>query len=440
MTINSVSAVLRLVIFIVWLLAFPMKGFLLANVGLENAILFFIIPHAASLFATSYLSGSRLFPVIANTAIGVTIAGTALFPVAGKQALPLLAVIGVAAAGLLVKVMGGLRGAGNPALVGAASLAGGNLALLALMKLPWPPPAVHLVLALLLLVPLFCATPCCGSEEGNPVAWYLPFLFVYHLVSGLMYGTLMDVYGRYAFVDGIELLFYVGTAFIGAYLARKGKNVLLVLGIICGMLTFSLFQVGGAAAVNLSMFGMQASEGFVDLFVLVLLLSRTDCLRAAGPVFGSVCAGIAGGHVISGVAGGAAGLIVGAANLILTGAVFIFVFFVRKQEQEAEREAERGVRPALVDNAAPSPGNILLSPALQKRFSQRERAVLDSVIRGKTFRETAEVLSLSESSVKTYMKRIYEKMGVTGKEGLLTVLGNDGGTGGKEVRVTPKAT
>ena len=427
MVANSYLAVLRFSIFILWLLAFPMNGFLLGKTGLEHAVLFFVVPHALALFATRFLINNRLFPVVVNVAIGIVIAGTALFPYVGNRALPLLGLLGVAAAGLLVKSIGDLSRVANPPLAAAICMAGGNLALLLLMKLPLTPQAIHLLLALLLLVPLFSPTPSCGAEDKDSFAGYLPFLFVYQLMSGVMYGSLMAMYNRYAFLDGIELLFYAGTAFIGVYLVRKGKDTLLVLGILGGMLSFALLQIRGGLSVNLSMFAFQSSAGFIDLFILVLLFTRTDLLRAAGPVFGTVCAGIAGGYIISGAAGGEINLVVGSANLILTIAVFIFVFFVRK------RVTEREVRPGPEEKQQQRPAGITLSPALRKRLSEREKAVLDCVLRKKTFRETAVDLFLSESSVKTYMKRIYEKTGVTGKEELLTVLANEaGGTGGKE--------
>lgn len=426
MVANSYLAILRFSIFILWLLAFPMNGFLLGKTGTEHAFLFYVIPQALALFATRFLINNRLFPVVVNVAISTVVAGTALFPYAGNRALPLLALLGVAAACLLVKSIGDMGRVANPPLAGAICMAGGNLALLLLMKLPLTPQAIHLLLALLLLVPLFAPTPRCGAEEKDAFVGYLPFLFVYELVSGVMYGSLMAMYNRYAFLDGIELLFYAGTAFIGAYLVRKGKDALLVLGILGGMLSFSLLQIRGGLSVNLSMFAFQSSAGFIDLFILVLLFTRTDTLRAAGPVFGTVCAGIAGGYAISGATGGEGGLVVGSANLILTIAVFIFVFFVRK------RNMEREVRPE-PEESPQRPAGINLSPALKKRLSGQEQAVLDCVLRNMTFRETAEDLSLSESSVKTYMKRIYEKTGVTGKEELFTVLAGVGsGTGNKE--------
>jgi DNA-binding CsgD family transcriptional regulator len=193
------------------------------------------------------------------------------------------------------------------------------------------------------------------------------------------------------------------------------------------MLSFSLLQITGGLSVNLSMFAFQSSAGCVDLFVLVLLFTRTDSLRVAGPVFGTVCAGIAGGYIISGATGAERNLVVGSANLILAIAIFIFVFFVRK------RGTERVVRSEPEESPAQRPSGIDFSSSLKKRLSGREQAVLDCVLQKKTFRETAEDLSLSESSVKTYMKRIYEKTGVTGKEELFTVLADNGcGTGGEE--------
>ncbi|HEY3308259.1 MAG TPA: helix-turn-helix transcriptional regulator [Desulfuromonadaceae bacterium] len=423
---NSYLAILRFSIFILWLLAFPMNGFLMGKTGPEHAFLFFVIPHALALLAINFIIKNRIFPMVVNAAIGTVIAGTALFPYVGYRALPLLVLLGVAAAGLLVKLIGDMGRVANPPLAGAICMAGGNLALLLLMKLPLTPQAIHLLLALLLFVPLFSATPRCGPEEKDSFAGYLPFLFVYELVSGVMYGSLMAMYNRHAFLDGIELLFYAGTAFIGAYLVRKGKDTLLVLGILGGMLSFSLFQIRGGLSVNLSMFAFQSSAGFIDLFILVLLFTRADSLRAAGPVFGTACAGIAGGYIISGNTNGEGNLVVGSANLILTVTVFIFVFFVRK------RETEKEARPGPEEMPVQQPG-ITLSPILKKRLSEREQAVLDCVLRKKTFRETAEDLSLSESSVKTYMKRIYEKTGVTGKEELFTMLANSGGgTGGEE--------
>lgn len=431
MSTTPLFPILRFALFILWLLAFPMNGFLLGTAGLEHPFLYFVIPEAIALFAIRYLAGSRFFPAIANFSIVIIIAATALFPFSGTWRLPLLIIMGIAGAGFLAKTIGNMNKLKNPPLAGAISMAGGNLALLVLMKLPLEPSTMHILLAALLLVPLFSPTPRCEQREMAHFAWYLPFLFIYNLVSGLMYGALMDAYSQQAYVNGIELVFYAGTAFAGVWLVHKGKDLLLVLGILGGMLSFSIFNMSGAFAVNLSMFAFQGAAGFVDIFILVLLLSRADCMMVAGPVFGTVCLGIAGGYVMSGATGGIASTVVGAANLFLTTAVLVLVFLAKKWQTGGEEQTVPAELP--LTQTLPT---ISLPPSLQKRLSGREIAVLDCVLRCKTFRETAKALSLSESSVKTYMKRIYEKTGVTGKNELLNMLvlaTNEGDrSGGKE--------
>lgn len=56
----------------------------------------------------------------------------------------------------------------------------------------------------------------------------------------------------------------------------------------------------------------------------------------------------------------------------------------------------------------------------QKRLSAKEKTVLLAIVQGKTYREPAVALGISESSVKTYAKRISEKLGVAGKDNLVS--------------------
>ena len=55
-------------------------------------------------------------------------------------------------------------------------------------------------------------------------------------------------------------------------------------------------------------------------------------------------------------------------------------------------------------------------------LSQQECQVLLRSLAGKTYRETASELTISESTVKTYMKRVQEKLGVSGRKELLSRL------------------
>ncbi|MBS5685846.1 MAG: response regulator transcription factor [[Clostridium] innocuum] len=51
-------------------------------------------------------------------------------------------------------------------------------------------------------------------------------------------------------------------------------------------------------------------------------------------------------------------------------------------------------------------------------FSEREQEIIRYIIVGYTRKRTAEILNLKESTIATYMKRIYKKAGVNDKEGL----------------------
>ncbi len=65
-----------------------------------------------------------------------------------------------------------------------------------------------------------------------------------------------------------------------------------------------------------------------------------------------------------------------------------------------------------------NPSTGISSPVL----SAQEIAVIELVLQGKKFREVAVELSISESLVKTYMKRVCEKTGVKSKDGLIALL------------------
>ncbi|GAB7041281.1 MULTISPECIES: helix-turn-helix transcriptional regulator [Catenuloplanes] len=88
------------------------------------------------------------------------------------------------------------------------------------------------------------------------------------------------------------------------------------------------------------------------------------------------------------------------------------------------RTEELGAILAAVRHAAAAPGSFTapdLAGALTRRrhsatvVSPREREVLNLLRDGLTVPQIAATLGLSESTVKTYLARIYDKLGVTGR-------------------------
>ncbi len=78
------------------------------------------------------------------------------------------------------------------------------------------------------------------------------------------------------------------------------------------------------------------------------------------------------------------------------------------------------LRRYLRQNAAVSKGLDLGLP-IGRRLSSRERQVLGHLIRGRTNREIAKLLGISESTVKTFVNRIYEKLEVRTRLDLLSL-------------------
>lgn len=419
------SAAAALAAFVVWLLAFPMDGFLAAPAGDPHALLFFLGPQALALFLAGFYLPPAWLPRLSLPAAVLAAAATAAFPWAPSQGRLLLVAAGVGSTPLVLRVGLLLRHSPNPSRSAGWGLVGGNLLLAGLLVAPLP----HGVKALLLagsiaspaLLPLPAGVPAAQSPYPASLRHYLPFLLAFHLVSGLFYDRLLPAYLAVSPVAGIELLVYAGAVLCAVYPLRSSVDGALGLGIPLSLLALLLFHESPGALLHGSMFAMQASAGFMDAFVLFLLLAHPRPIRAFGIGVGALCAGIAGGKALSLVAGGSADTFTALGNAALNVALLSLYFAHRRAAQRRRQEsAPEAALPPAPAPTPPSPYHV--SPGLRARLSSMEGSVLDRVLAGATFREVAEELGISESSVKTYMRRLYEKAGVDGKAALLAKL------------------
>lgn len=416
-------------VYVLWLLAFPMDGVLSSCAESQNFLLWFLVPHAFTLLVTGrYLTGEKVFPVISRAGIVSTIALTTLFPHCLGYHLYLAALAGISSAPLAIKACSCIKRSVNPFQAAAAGLAIGNVLLSLFIYLPLADVIKATILSLLLLLPLL--SPCAVYASGSirNMSKYLPFIFVFQLVSGLMYGFLMETYAAQCFLSGTELLFYVAAVLGGAYIAARRLDVLLPLGVLAAMFSFSFMLGKTGLGTNMSMYAMQGATGFVDLFLLCLLLSCEGTSRALGYGLATSCFAIVCGKVLSMVAGQELSLIVSSGNIILTLSVLLLYFKSKKSESLQSLCMETGGPVQQNEPYAAGAGEDChgYSPALprgfSKRFSEKEKRVLEYVLEGKTFKEAAVFLGISESSVKTYMKRVYEKTGVSSKAELVRLI------------------
>lgn len=413
-----------------WLLAFPMGGALLAGAGGPGALVYFLVPHVAALYATSRARGAAFERwSAASGALAVLL--TAAFPLRAGDAPALLIAVGLLSGPVGVRAGVLLRRAPDPPLQAALALVAANLLLAGLGALPLPRAIQFGVAALALGVPCLLKPERLASapdEAGEPGASrellrVLPFFFVFHLVSGLFYGSLMPAYERVRVVPAVELLFYVVAVLGARTLMRRSTRAALPCAIVLGMVSLGAFQGEGAVRVHVSMFAMQASAGFMDLFVLLTLLRHAEPVRAFGLGLGTMCLGILGGNVASRFAGALPGGVAVLGSMALNLALLTLYGFGRRIGEAPRPAAEP---PAGRAPESDAPGR--LPPGLRARLSAMERSVLEEVLEGRTFKEAAATLSVSESSVKTYMKRIYEKAEVSGKGALLEKLSRPPGS------------
>ncbi len=240
---------------------------------------------------------------------------------------------------------------------------------------------------------------------------YPVFIFIFQIVSGLMYSVLFPAYAEHAFAAGLELPFYMASALFSVWFYRRDRDLLLAGALTLAMTAFALFQIGGAVAINISLYAMQAAAGCIDVFLLSWMLSNTRSCATFGYGLAVLCGGIASGQFLS-LALGPASLNAGlAGSLILNAAALALVIHKHRQQSRLAPLPEANL-----------PAPPVLPGTISCQLSEREANVLTLVFLGKTYRQAASELSISESTVKTYMKRICDKLGVSNRLELLAHL------------------
>ncbi len=402
--------------FVAWLLSVPMEGPVLHAYGGEGYSRWFLLSHVFMLAITGrWVNASSLNTVSRIGAISTAVL-TLCLPLSADFIALFMVALGVTAAPIAVKTCRDLLSSSHPAWSAAWSLFAANLFLVFLQTSSepsfWLP-----VLALLPLCTIVSIRILSDDSHSKQQRYwgYLFFVFVFQIVSGLMYGFLYPAYSEQAFQPGLELPFYMLAVVVAPLIYQRDRDLLLVCGLALAMVAFVSLQVGEASSLNFGMFAMQAASGCIDLFLLVLLLDSSRSVATFGYGLGMFCGGIAAGQFLTqalvsfstpvGVVGG---LVLNVAAMTL--------FLLHKREQGLLTVTGAGVSPAR-SSSIPADISCLLSG--------RESEVLLIILGGKNYRETARELNLSESTIKTYMKRIFDKIGVTNRSELLRLLMQD---------------
>lgn len=432
--------------FVLWLLAVPMNGPLLGMANISNAATFFLLPHVMFLFLIGIFTPLHIFQRLVPSCTLITLIASIALPLTAGAAQWLLIPLSASAAVVAIAATSRLHDTKKPVLAAASGLVLGNLLFFVLLL--WQRGgALEFALVSLPLIALLFAPP--PSNPRAPVfkaaeLWhYLPFVLVFHIVSGLMYGVLYPAYQPVAIFPGLELPFYMLTALAAVFLVRRQQEFSLIAGILLAMISFALLQHSHPTSTNLSMFAMQAGQGFIDLFLLAYLLSFAQPVRAIGVGLATLCLGIYSGQMIGQLLHEFVSDIVMTGLIILNLAVLTLYWLGQRRHASAKKTATLTATlenasgldqetaaplPSVIDTSSDiSPEEVLsansqLPENLRLLLSPRECLVLTHSLEGCTYREIAHRLDISESTVKTYMKRICDKLGVQGRKGLFDAL------------------
>jgi len=270
-----------------------------------------------------------------------------------------------------------------------------------------------------------------GERDFKLNLSYTPFIYFFYLIGGIMYGHISPAYQKTCFFEGFEQFYYIIAVVLGYLLMKFDKSIALFGGIILGMLAFSLVNIEKSLFYNLSMYFLQSAFGMIEIFIMIFVLSQSPVYKAISVIFSSMCLGILSGTFISLYLSNYIWIIATIGNIFLTISAGILIFIERRKKDEQKEKKEEIEKENIdktidykikLDNATNSDNNIYLK-ALKKRLSTKEYQVLILFLDRKTYKEIAEEIGISESTVKTYMKRIFEKEGVSGKKELLEKLG-----------------
>lgn len=401
--------------YVLWLLAVPMEGPLLINMSAAGGSRYFIFAHLASLLAIAHWGRSTWLRTAAITGSLLAAMLTMLLFSSGASTGLLMTILGIAAAPVAVKTCNDLHSYFCPVRVATLSLVGANVLLWLMHSSSGMPIWNNLAILLpLLTLPGLAALEECRHKTPTLNRSYLAFVFIFQIISGLMYAILFPVYALHTFMPGLELPFYMAAALLAVKIYQHDRDLLLICGLTLAMAAFALLQFGGTLAVNLSLYAMQAAAGCIDVFLLSLMLASARSYATFGYGLAVLCGGIAAGQILSLALGSASAVAGLAGSLILNVAALALVFHKHRHPSRA---------PSPPETTPPSPP--ALPGEISCQLSDREINVLTRVFLGKNYRETALELAISESSVKTYMKRICDKLGVANRLELLTYLNEE---------------
>lgn len=427
----KIKTLLSFTVMVLWLYLFPLSGQMIADGSLlkwfmlTSAATFWVLAHidtrhlnrrlkwaavlTLSFIGLIFLDLSPFFCTIALLLLGICSATISAFvgTTLSKETV-IYAVIGIVL-GNLLSYLPGLLELSSRTTIYLASLL--NLSLLALnLQMSIDPNQPH-------------GPKRFGNQFGIQSVFYLfPFILFFELLAGIMYSQIWPAYlSQQDALPGIDLIPYIIALFAGYFILSKNLLLNLILAVWAAIISFIIwFYAEHSLYTVYALCFMILAAGFVDVSIIFSAARAEETFRAYVLLQGSVLLGISLGNFIF------AQIAIDYRTLSLIGLIIVnislitllllhFYFGHRFKALTAATPTS-----ATVDNEAVSEQkshtSTELPPEIKKKLlmylSDQEYNVVSRVLLGFSYKEIAIELGVSESTVKTYMQRIYKKLGV----------------------------
>lgn len=417
------KATAGLALYLTWLNAIPLEGVLLPSWADSLHVYHFLSVHTVALFLCSRLSSSLLNAVSQYAFLLLGVLSASLLAVTSHTAILFMA-MGIVSAPLVVGVMNTLRAAPQPLFASAFACVAGNLIPLSVY---WLPVALPVKLGGMSVVLLIAGLWIQGTISFShvrfkptapaPTLWARPFLAVYLLFSvfyvtgGLMHGYLAPALAEAGDTSHLYTLAYLVMLPLTVVILKKSHDAAIYLAVILGIVAFSMVAFNALLLLQVGMFASYASFGVFDLLVIALVIAPRRTLAEQFCMMGSMCGGIFLGSLIVSLFSPYLSILMVVANVVL---VLTLALFSHLKIQVLVHRHGSGT-----DEEPVSVLSDLLPKGMLKRISDKEKAVLSHVVAGKTYKEAAEIEGIAESTVKTYMQRLFQKFDCKNRKELL---------------------
>lgn len=313
----------------------------------------------------------------------------------------------------------------NLVLAKTSPLVGLYLSLLALM----------VGASLLLMLPLqvdqeevMMVDPKTSGKLGKTQRVLFIFITVITINSGLMYQVVNPAFSHLQdLVSWYWAVPYIVAILVVRHYARdSGKPIILYVAMVMMMSSFIAFMLLGRGSVDYLIVDtlMLGSFGIFDLFwwsiIGEMLTYAKNPVRIFGiglsaNVLGVLLGDMVGFGIMSSGLSTAETVVI---SLAVTGLTLVILPFLNNQLQyllsshkylKENEGSDSGDQAYIVD------GSHALSP-----LTEREREVLAHILEGSSNKEISEKLSISENTVKTHIRNIYSKYGVSKRAELIS--------------------